>query len=68
VSIDLLAVLVLGLTAAVVVGMVCVALYLVPRSSLLGAVMLTGYLGGAVATHVRVGGPLLSHCSRFTSP
>ena len=36
-------------------------LYLVPRSAALGAVLLTGYLGGAVATHLRVGDPLWSH-------
>ena len=39
----------------------CVAAYLVPRTSVLGAVLLTGYLGGAVATHVRVGSPLFTH-------
>lgn len=39
----------------------CVAAYLFPRTSVLGAVLLTGYLGGAVATHVRVGSPLLTH-------
>jgi ABC-type transport system involved in cytochrome c biogenesis permease component len=32
-----------------------------PRTSILGAILLTGYLGGAVATHVRVGSPLLTH-------
>ena len=36
----------------------CVLTYLVPRTSVLGAVLLTAYLGGAVATHVRVGSPL----------
>jgi len=36
----------------------CVAVYLVPRSSILGAVLLTGYLGGAIASHVRVGSEL----------
>ena len=36
-------------------------IYLVPRTSVLGAVLWTGYLGGAVATHVRVGDPLFSH-------
>jgi len=36
-------------------------LYAVPRTSFLGALLLTGYLGGAVATHVRVGSPLASH-------
>jgi hypothetical protein len=37
------------------------ALYLYPRTALLGAILLTGYLGGAVAIHTRVGSPLLSH-------
>jgi hypothetical protein len=36
-------------------------LYAVPRTSMLGAILLTGYLGGAVATHLRVGSPLFSH-------
>lgn len=39
----------------------CLALYVIPRTSVLGAILLTGYLGGAVATHVRVGDPLFSH-------
>jgi hypothetical protein len=39
----------------------CVALYLIPRTSVLGAILLTGYLGGAVASHVRVGDPWFSH-------
>ncbi len=38
--------------------LVCVALYLFPRTAVLGATLLTGYLGGAVATHVRVEDPL----------
>jgi len=41
--------------------LVCLVLYLVPRTRVLGAVVLTGYLGGAVATHVRIGSPLLTH-------
>lgn len=36
-------------------------LYLVPRTALVGAVLLTGYLGGAMASHVRVGNPLFTH-------
>jgi hypothetical protein len=36
-------------------------LYILPRTAVLGAILLTGYLGGAVATHVRVGNPLFSH-------
>ena len=38
--------------------LVSVALYLLPRTAILGAILLTGYLGGAVATHVRAGDPL----------
>ena len=48
----------------VVIGaieLVCLVLYLVPRTSVLGALVLTGYLGGATATHVRVGSPLPTH-------
>jgi hypothetical protein len=44
-----------------VILIVCTALYAVPRTSVLGAILLTGYLGGAVATHVRAGNPLFSH-------
>lgn len=36
-------------------------LYAIPRTSVLGAILLTGYLGGAVATHVRIGSPLFTH-------
>lgn len=36
------------------VELVCTVLYLIPRTSVLGAILLTGYLGGATATHVRV--------------
>jgi hypothetical protein len=35
----------------------CALLYAIPRTAVLGAVLLTGYLGGAIATHVRVGDP-----------
>ena len=41
--------------------LVCTLLYAIPRTSILGAILLTGYLGGAVATHVRIGDPLFSH-------
>lgn len=40
-----------------VVELVCTLLYLIPRTAVLGAILLTGYLGGATATHVRVGDP-----------
>ena len=45
--------------AALVLG--CTLLYAIPRTSVLGAVLLTGYLGGAVATHLRHSDPLFSH-------
>ncbi len=50
----------LGYPESVIVGLgivvfVCAALYLIPRTAVLGAILLTGYLGGAVASHVRVG-------------
>ena len=38
-----------------------VALYTVPRASVLGAILLTGLLGGAIASHLRIGSPLFSH-------
>ena len=38
-----------------IVLIACTVLYLIPRTAVLGAILLTGYLGGAVATHVRVG-------------
>lgn len=44
-----------------VIELVCLGLYLFPPTSVLGALFLTGYLGGAIATHVRAGSPLLSH-------
>lgn len=43
------------------IELVALVLYLVPRTSVLGALVMTGYLGGAIATHVRVGNPLVSH-------
>ena len=41
--------------------LICTVLYTVPRTAVLGAILLTGFLGGAVATHVRVGSPLFTH-------
>ena len=43
------------------VELVCLVLYCIPRTAVLGAMLLTGYLGGAVLTHLRIGSPLLSH-------
>jgi len=55
----------LGYPESTIVGMgltllVCTILYVIPRTAVLGAVLLTGYLGGAVATHVRVGAPVFN--------
>lgn len=44
-----------------VIQIVCLILYLIPRTAVLGAILWVGYLGGAIATHVRVGNPLFSH-------
>jgi hypothetical protein len=41
--------------------LVCTLLYVWPRTSVLGAILVTAFLGGAVATHVRLGNPLFSH-------
>jgi hypothetical protein len=53
----------LGYPESVIPGLgtlllVCTVVYVVPRTSILGAILLTGYLGGATATHVRIGDPL----------
>jgi DoxX-like family len=41
--------------------LLCLLLYLIPRTAVLGAILLTGFLSGAIAIHVRVGDPLFSH-------
>lgn len=43
------------------IELICVILYVIPRTSLLGAVLMTGLLGGAVAANLRVENPLFSH-------
>ncbi len=55
----------LGYPESVIVGLgvtllTSTLLYLISRTSVLGAILLTGYLGGAVATHVRMGGPIFN--------
>jgi DoxX-like family len=37
----------------------CVILYLIPQTAVLGAILVTGYMGGAIATHLRVGDPFI---------
>jgi hypothetical protein len=49
-------VLVIGL-----LGLICLVLYVIPRTAPIGAILWTGYLGGAIATHLRLDNPLFSH-------
>lgn len=44
-----------------IVVLICVILYIIPQTSVFGAILLTGYLGGAVASHLRHGDPFFSH-------
>jgi len=44
-----------------VVLLICTLLYAVPRTAILGAILLTAYMGGTVAAHLRVGNPLFTH-------
>jgi hypothetical protein len=44
-----------------VIQVACLVLYLVPRTAPLGAVLWTGWLGGAIATHLRLGAPVFTH-------
>jgi hypothetical protein len=43
------------------IGLVCLILYVIPRTAPLGAILWTGYLGGAIATNLRLDNPLFSH-------
>ena len=43
-----------------VLELLCVAVYAVPRTAALGAILLTGYIGGAILTHLRIGEPVYS--------
>ena len=52
----------LSLTTTIgIILLISVVLYAIPRTSVLGAILLTGYLGGAVASNVRVGNPLFGY-------
>jgi hypothetical protein len=44
-----------------IIDVACAVLYAIPRTAVLGALLLTGLLGGAIATHVRIESPLFSH-------
>ncbi len=49
------------MTMLAVLLLIPTLLYIWPRTAILGAIIITGYLGGAIATHVRIGSPLFSH-------
>jgi len=44
-----------------IIQLVCLVLYVIPQTSVFGAILFTGYLGGAIATHLRIGSPLFTH-------
>jgi hypothetical protein len=44
-----------------IITVACTVLYAIPPTSIVGAILLTGYLGGAMASHLRIGSPLFSH-------
>ncbi|HEV3112552.1 MAG TPA: DoxX family protein [Candidatus Binataceae bacterium] len=44
-----------------ILELVCTLVYLIPRSAVLGAIFLTGFLGGAITSHLRVGDPWFTH-------
>ena len=50
----------LGLTIGIV-ELVCLVLYAVPRTALLGAILLTAVFGGGIASHIRIASPLFTH-------
>jgi len=52
----------MSMTPAIgIIALVCLAFYIIPSTNVLGAILFTGYLGGAIAVHVRVGNPIFTH-------
>jgi len=49
------------ITTIGILVIICVIIYAIPKFSFLGAILLTGFLGGAIATHFRINNPLFSH-------
>ena len=49
------------ITTIGVLAIICAIIYAIPRSAFLGAILLTGFLGGAIATHFRINNPVFSH-------
>src|SRR4030095_2226172 len=50
-----------AITSIGILVIICAIIYAIPRSAFLGAILLTGFLGGAIATHFRINNPLFSH-------
>ena len=49
------------ITTIGILAIICAIIYAIPRAAFLGAILLTGFLGGAIATHFRLNNPLFSH-------
>ena len=49
------------ITTIGILVIICTIIYAIPRSAFFGAILLTGFLGGAIATHFRINNPLFSH-------
>lgn len=49
------------MTTIGILAIICAIIYAIPRSAFAGAILLTGFLGGAIATHFRINNPLFSH-------
>ena len=49
------------ITTIGILVIICTIIYAIPRSAFIGAILLTGFLGGAIATHFRINNPLFSH-------
>ena len=49
------------ITTIGILVIICAIIYAIPRSAFIGAILLTGFLGGAIATHFRINNPLFSH-------
>lgn len=44
-----------------ILGLICLVLYVIPRTAIIGAILWVGYFGGTIATHLRLGNPLFTH-------
>jgi hypothetical protein len=56
-----------ALTGIGLLQLACLAVYLIPRTSVLGVVLLTGYLGGAISSYVRIGEPYFANAFQIST-